>query len=485
MDTSKDILIALAKERYANEENGSHKRKDFEKDFRPEDFKIYVKTEDELISSLGKREKTRLGNLQRIGKFCNIYQPVTSNYFKTYENGKPHPVSIFPISCLNKHLVRLFGYPKKVSRLLHICQDIGFLVRVSDKYRFNCSCKEKNFCYLYAYNKYVEHLIIDVCRKRKIDIETTEDIFSILDKLKDGTNITPEDYERITLNALHIGSVDCSDEKAKGVIAQKYWKLIEPRQAKINEMNQTLPSEQRIKFDPNVKHGDVTKKHKKNIITTIGLRATSKIVSFKEHENGNEDYRGIWRWEYLRQYFNCHPYISYDVKASIYQISHLLNFGEWLGNGYDPYQFMFGGQFKDALDRTAYKMLCMCIYFNYPKRVVGNNRFKIPNCLAVYGYDTLKESIIEADKGMVSFTGRKFYNEVFLHESLLYIDFVYELRQRGIEVVQVYDGFYMREGAMSNEELERLMRQCAMRYYADYRTWLIESESQVDDKIAA
>ena len=191
MDTSKDILIALAKERYANEENDNHKRKDFEKDFRPEDFKIYVKTEDELISSLGKREKTRLGNLQRIGKFCNIYQPVTSNYFKTYENGKPHPVSIFPISCLNKHLVRLFGYPKRVSRLLHICQDIGFLVRVSDKYRFNCSCKGKNFCYLYAYNKYVEHLIIDVCRKRKIDIETSEDIFSILDKLKDGTNISP------------------------------------------------------------------------------------------------------------------------------------------------------------------------------------------------------------------------------------------------------------------------------------------------------
>ena len=86
---------------------------------------------------------------------------------------------------------------------------------------------------------------------------------------------------------------------------------------------------------------------------------------------------------------------------------------------------------------------------------------------------------------MVSFTGRKFYNEIFLHESLLYIDFVHELRQRGIEVVQVYDGFYMREGAASNEELERLMRQCAMRYYADYRTWLIESELQADDKIAA
>ena len=485
MATNKNILIALAKERYANKENNSHKRKTFEKDFRPEDFKKYVKTEDELILSLGKREKTRLRNLQNIGKLCNIYQPLTSNYFKTYENGKPHPVSILPISCLNTLLVRLFGYPKKVLRLLHKCREIGFLVRVSGKYRFNCSRKEKNFCYLYAYNKYVEHLIIDVCRKREIDIETSEDTYSILDKLKDGTDISPKDYERITLNALHIGGVDCSDEEAKGVIVQKYWKLIEPRQSKINEMNQALPSEQRIKLEPNVKHGDAMKKHKKNIISTIGLRATSKIVSFKEHENGNEDYRGIWRWEYLQQYFNGYPYISYDVKASIYQISHLLNFGEWLGNGYDPYQFMFGGQFKDEFDRTAYKMLCMCIYFNYPKRVVGNNRFKIPNCLAIYGYDTLKESIIEADKGMVSFTGRKFYNEIFLHESLLYIDFVHELRQRGIEVVQVYDGFYMREGAASNEELERLMRQCAMRYYADYRTWLIESELQADDKIAA
>ena len=86
---------------------------------------------------------------------------------------------------------------------------------------------------------------------------------------------------------------------------------------------------------------------------------------------------------------------------------------------------------------------------------------------------------------MRGFTGDKFFNEVFLHESLMYIDFVYTLRDMGIDVVQIYDGFYLRKGLVDEQELEWMMRECAMKYLAEYRAWLKRDGQAVDLSRAA
>ena len=52
-------------------------------------------------------------------------------------------------------------------------------------------------------------------------------------------------------------------------------------------------------------------------------------------------------------------------------------------------------------------------------------------------------------------------------------------KRRGIKVVQIYDGFYIAQGSVSIEELERLMRDCAMNYLDDYRNWLKSSPVQM------
>ncbi|MGN0854019.1 MAG: hypothetical protein ACI4R9_00700 [Kiritimatiellia bacterium] len=467
MTTNKSIILCVAEERSHNRKEND-KRPDFHFDFEPSDFKDYARTESELIEVLGRKWKS---NLTDIGRFCFEYQTVTSNYFKTNEEGVNHDVSIYPISCKNSNLLLLFKNPSTVSRMLKKCRKIGLLVRMNTDYCFGNVRKSRNYCYHYAYNKSVEHLVIDVCKKKGINLEERKNEDTIVSTFAARSKISCEDKNRITLKTSRIGLVGYDNEDGEEAIKdyilhEKYEGLIAPRELKIKSMNKDLPRKQMIRFAPNLKY------NKKGRLISIGLRATNEIVSLKAHENEHPNYRGMMRPNYLKQYFGTGEYTSYDVRASIYQISHLLNFGEWMGNGHDPYQMMFGESFARPEDREAYKSFCMALYFDNPNVIYAHNRLFIPCSVEQYGRDAIKKAILESEESMRKFTGEKFFNEVFLHESLLYIDFVYELRMRGIEVVQIYDGFYLRQGVASEEELEGLMRECAMRYLQDYRGWL-------------
>lgn len=466
IDNDKDIIIDVATERNNNIDLIKDERPKFKFDFKPTDFKVYVKSEKGLKSALGRKWKP---NLKDIGRFAKMYQPITSNYFKINDEGMNHPVSVLPISCRNSNLIENFGNQSAVSRLIKKCQRIGLLVRMDKNYHFDKRRAKKNYSYYYAYNKSVEHLVIDVCRRRKIDIEASmKKDYTIVGTFADAMKIPQEEYDKITLKAGRIGLAGYNSKSAEEAIkrvimVEKYGRLIMPRLPIIAAMNTRLPEEQRIVFNPNLKYG------KNGRLIRIGLRATNHIVSLeKDKENAN----GKTRMEYLTEFLGTDKIQEYDVRASIYQISHLLNFGEWIGNGCDPYERMFGQPFKSKAEREAYKSFCMALYFDNPNEIYAHNRRAIPFCVSQYGKDAIKEAIFKAEESMRGFTGDKFFNEVFLHESLMYIDFVYALRNMGIDVVQIYDGFYRRKGLIDEKELEWIMRECAMNYLADYRAWL-------------
>ena len=474
LNNDKDIIIDVATERNNNMDLIKDERPKFKFDFKPTDFRDYIKSEKGLIRALGRKWKP---NLKDIGRFAKMYQPVTSNYFKIDEEGKNHPVSILPISCRSSNLIESFGNQSAVSRLIKKCLRIGLLVRMDKNYHFDKRRTKRNYSYYYAYNKSAEHLVIDVCRRRKIDIEASMDKdYTIVGTLADAMKMPQTDYDRITLKTARIGLAGYNSKSAEEtvkrvILAEKYGRLIMPRLAKIGTMNMRLPEEQRIVFNPNLKYS------KNGRLIRIGLRATSHIVSLEKDE---EKANGKTRMEYLTEYFGTDEIQEYDVRASIYQISHLLNFGEWVGNGQDPYERMFGRPFKNKAEREAYKSFCMALYFDNPNEIYAHNRRAIPFCVSQYGKDAIKEAIFKAEESMRGFTGDKFFNEVFLHESLMYIDFVYALRNMGIDVVQIYDGFYLRKGLIDEPELERIMRECAMKYLADYRAWLKGDGQAVD-----
>ena len=479
LNNSRDIIIDVATERNDNIDLIKDERPKFKFDFKPNDFKDYIKSEKGLKSALGRKWKP---NLKDIGRFAKMYQPITSNYFKIDDEGKNHPVSVLPISCRSSNLIESFGNQSAVSRLIKKCLQIGLLVRMDKHYHFDKRRVKKNYSYFYAYNKSVEHLVIDICRRRKIDIEPSmEKDYTIVSTFADTIKIPQADYDRITLKTRRIGLAGydgkSAEETIKRVImAEKYGRLIMPRLAKMAAMNTRLPEEQRIVFNPNLKYS------KNGRLIRIGLRATSHIVSLEKDE---EKANGKTRKEYLTEYFGTDEIQEYDVRASIYQISHLLNLGEWIGNGQDPYERMLGLPFKNKSEREAYKSFCMALYFDNPNEIYAHNRRAIPFCVSQYGKDAIKDAIIKAEESMRGFTGDKFFNEVFLHESLMYIDFVYTLRDMGIDVVQIYDGFYLRKGLVDEQELEWMMRECAMKYLAEYRAWLKRDGQAVDLSRAA
>ena len=475
--SSNDILLEISKERYSNLHSDGFKRERFIFDFNPSDFKNFVENEQDLISRLGRKWKV---NLALLGSLASEYQPITSNYLKKDKDGENHPVSLLHISTSSRNLTDIFGVVskssnrkdaksssrKKVSKVLKLAMKVGLIQCVSRKYRFNSRVSCFNFSRCFAWNKVVESLVLKTCFKFHLNISYHLDSHTICELFDSDIKIDPEKYFNITLKTRRIGVANCTDEEAVNIISRKYSDLLRPRLEKIEAMNHELPNELKIRFEPNVKrdsHG---------FIKRIGLRATNKIVSLKEHENEHPEYQGKWRKEYLNEHFNTKKWIAYDVHASIYQISHLLNFGEWIGNEKDPYEMMFGEKFKTREDREAYKSMCMPLYFDNTKEILNHNRLRLPVSISRYEDWGIVPVLVNAEESMHRFTGEKFYNEIFLHESLLYIDFVCDLRRRGIDVVQVYDGFYMRDGVISIEELEALMKECAMKYKGDYDQWM-------------
>ena len=53
---------------------------------------------------------------------------------------------------------------------------------------------------------------------------------------------------------------------------------------------------------------------------------------------------------------------------------------------------------------------------------------------------------------MTDIIGQPFDSEIFLHESCIYMQLVDELFKLGFDVIQVYDGFYVRNRNDVNQE---------------------------------
>ena len=175
-------------------------------------------------------------------------------------------------------------------------------------------------------------------------------------------------------------------------------------------------------------------------MTKVGIRATSQIVSLKEHENENLGYTGKWRRDYLREIGFDKD--SFDVHGSIYQITHLLNTGDPITNDIDPYREMFGPMTDE--ERAAAKSMAMPLYFDRPNCILNHMKDRIPETWKRYGGKEGLQYVINdyCDK-MFRYTGKSLDSEVFLHESLIYLDFVYALwKEHAIDCVQIYDGFY-------------------------------------------
>jgi len=508
------ILLDYAEERERNRKQPTHSANNDIIIFTDRDFGKYPKTEEELKPLLGQRWKA---NLCLLGSFFEEYKYSTVNYLESDGSDTPNvnstvnecrndneeeeevmgesresnhlihiplcPASflktatILNISCRSRNLRAIYSNRTKVWRVIQLLLKIKGLVPASEKYRFvfrnKKVCEGKGRSMKYAYNKAMEKLVLSLVAKYDLNLLKAETV----SQPKEATfDFNPELFYKIRVSS-KLKIAHCTETQCREILDRKYGELSASRLRKAIAMNFTLPKEQKIYFDWNI-HKSTT-----GFITKIGARATSELVSYKSRKkeleaqrwdpsySPNSDYAGEWREDYLDSFFGRGNWFEFDVRGSIYQISHLLNHGEWLGNKTDPYARMFGQPFADNRQRGLYKSLCMSLYFDRTTTIITHNRLRTPLTLNRYGKEAIQASLVDAEYRMRNFTGDKFDSEVFFHESMLYLDFVWELRQQGISVVQVYDGFYLADAQIGTFELDALMHECAMSYLEDYRKW--------------
>ena len=120
-----------------------------------------------------------------------------------------------------------------------------------------------------------------------------------MDRFAERLGLPVETVLGFSLANPYLGLKRTEDWKIKELTTWKYKELVEPRMITIASMNFGLRPDEQIRFEPNVK------RDARGYASRVGWRATSSIVSFKAHENGNPNYKGRWRKDYLAEHFAC------------------------------------------------------------------------------------------------------------------------------------------------------------------------------------
>lgn len=424
--------------------------------FHEEDFRNAPSSEDELLKRLGCRWKH---NLSRLGSIIEVYKHITANYIK---DSTKFP-TVLSIACTNRTLLEIFGNKMNVSDSIRLGRRVCLVQCVNEKYRFgNFRWK---FSKQYAWNKSIEKMVLNLIRVHNIQVRVhKKEIDNVItDEVNDDSHDPSENSKKIKVSS-KLKGIDTTNNDARSALGYRYNGSSKETKGWSDFMNRfMLPPEQRIKFDYNLHYSP------KGFLTKVGIRATSMICSTKAHRNGNENYTGVYRDDYLDSQFGKGNWDKYDVNGSIYQVAHLISTGEWLGNKVDPYEMMFG-RFESKENRNAIKRLFMCMYFDYKNAILHHNRKRIPVSLRMFGKDVLQKDINDMIEDMEKFTGKSLDSLVFMHESNIYIRFLYRLRVKmGLRIVQVYDCFYFEKGTITKRFLDEILKDCAMEYYNEIK----------------
>lgn len=447
------IFIELAVERFEKLQMRISRFRKMDPEFHEENFRNTPSSERELVSRLGKFWRH---NLSRLGSIVEVFKHITSNYLKDTTKNP----TILSISCTNKTLLDIFGSKVNASGAIRLARKAGLVQCTLETYRFN---SEWNRSKRYAWNKSVERMVLDLVKEHGIEVRIARKPEKERKRefLKRFRSMNPD---RIRVSSKLRGIVE-TPNMARAILTKDYSYLIRDTKMMADEMNMELPVDQRIRYDWNLHYSP------KGYLTKVGARATNMVCSLKAHKNGNTGYSGVWRREYLDREFGFGNHEEFDVHGSIFKVAHLLSCGEWLGNDVDPYAAMFGDFGSDA-ERTAVKSFAMCLYFDYGKSIMNHNRSLMKDTIGKYGDRAVQKAIAMAVGMMEKFTGQSLDSEIFLHESNIYIKFVYGLRKDlGLKVVQVYDAFYFGKGDIDRQALEDRLKDCAMGYAKRHGAW--------------
>lgn len=241
-----------------------------------------------------------------------------------------------------------------------------------------------------------------------------------------------------------------------------------------------------------------------------GRRMYSDVCSYwNEEKHDNIPVGQMTKQKYCDKVFGQNNWFEFDRRGSIYNITYSLNNKAFLSNDIDIYEKINNTTFKSKEERNLYKLTQMNVYFSSVRRTIGFFQRYLEQKAEGVPVPENKMKLIEAWWklcGGENVTWNKFLNNfralytkrkramrkfigsekpyidtkskysigyspndtdyIFMHESEIYLEFVTELRRKGLRVVQIYDGFYLEKGSISEEELSVILEKVTMSYVA-------------------
>lgn len=384
--------------------------------------------------------------------------------------------TVMPVSCKSKRLISICGNFKEVSRLISFMCCVGLLEVEDNNYQYNADNSAYNKCKTYRYYIENEENIKAYCDTHNINTyivsntyDTVADIFAIesfdaskvlfnskLHLLKP-SNFSVSDFESYLIGCLY----------ANYPLLRKYQELAD----QINRTYYRDYPELSLRFIPSFTWSKGNKAVRK-----IGIRCTNSLVSAKKDNTTDSEYR-LYKKDVLDTYkLN----LSKDVKSSVPRITASINAGEWVAEDIDIYEKIYDiyiaykndNQYIDTVAdtfaeyREAVKSMHMRGYFDDESTIGVHTRRCMANVLDKEAVDhemkLFKRAITDAEGGHL------FDNEIFFHESCIYMDVLKELLDSGFFVWQCYDAFYGRKEGVTQEQFEQLVQEIVKRKAIEY-----------------
>lgn len=239
-----------------------------------------------------------------------------------------------------------------------------------------------------------------------------------------------------------------------------------------------------------------------------GRRMYSEVCSYWNEEKHDVIPAGqMTKQRYCDKVFGQNNWFEFDRRGSIYNITYSLNKKAFLSNDIDIYENINNKKFASKEERDLYKLTQMNVYFSNVRRTIGFFQRYLEQKANGVAVPENKMKLIEAwwklcggenitwNEFLNNF--RKLYNKrkasmrkfigsekkyidskskysigyeqnntdfIFMYESEIYLKFVTELREQGIRVIQIYDGFYLKKGSTTEKELSDLLEKITLEY---------------------
>lgn len=224
-------------------------------------------------------------------------------------------------------------------------------------------------------------------------------------------------------------------------------------QEKLQQINKMQPELPENRMNINVVHQD-------GYLQKISVRYSNNKVSLKCH---NSEERQIFCFQHGLNY-------AYDVCSSIHRITYLMNTGIWLPRSSDLYEMYFNaathnnGKWDENVRDVVKQFMQRCYFDTSRKSAVAHCKSAYVKEYKDYDdavrYSSMCGKLYDAMRVIV---GKTYDSEIFLHESCIMIDIIYELvMNRGCKVFPVYDGIYFDKDI---KDIEQIAERCALNYY--------------------